>query len=144
MSDERTHGDRIDAHISVGGDLSGQMAVGKRIEQRHVTNAPAAITEAELAELRSAFAALRAEIATEVPPELQDAAIERVEELEQAVTAEKPDLSTMEYVRNWFTKRCPTMAKSVTGVIVHPICTKLAAAAGDAMVADFHQRFGIF
>ncbi|MGH8931642.1 MAG: hypothetical protein ACRDZO_13715 [Egibacteraceae bacterium] len=144
MSDERTHGDRIDAQITVGGNLSGQMAVGKRIEQRHVANAPGAITEAERAELHGVIEALRVEIATQVPPELQDAAMERVEELEEAVTAERPDLSTMEYVRNWFTKRCPAVAKSVTGVIVHPICTKLAAAAGDAMVADFHQRFGVF
>ncbi|MGH8907316.1 MAG: hypothetical protein ACRD0K_12510 [Egibacteraceae bacterium] len=144
MSDDLTHGDRIEAQITAGGDISGQVAVGKSIAQRQVVRGAAVITEAEMAELRSAIDALKREVATQAPPELRDAAVERVEELAEALTAQRPDLSTMEYVRNWFAKRCPRLVNSVTGLVVHPICTKLVSAAGDAMVADFHQRFGVF
>ena len=68
--------------------------------------------------------------------------MERVDELEQAITEEKPDLSTMEYVKNWFVRNLPGLAGTVTSVVVHPIVGKLVEAGGDALVGEFRRRFG--
>lgn len=81
-------------------------------------------------------------MAAEAPPEKKEAALERVQELEEAVTAEKPDLTTMEYVKQWFVKNLPGLAGAVTGVVVNPIVGKLVEAAGDALAAEFRRRFG--
>lgn len=42
---------------------------------------------------------LKAQVETEAPPEKKEAALERLEELKEAVTAKEPDLSTMEYIK---------------------------------------------
>ena len=63
-------------------------------------------------------------------------------ELQQAVAEEKPDLTTMEYVRNWFAKNVPALAGAVTGVIVNPIVGKLVEAAGETLSEEFRRRFG--
>ena len=63
-------------------------------------------------------------------------------ELEEAVTAKKPDLTTMEYVKRWFARNLPELAGAVTGVIIHPIVGKLVEAAGDGLAAEFRRRFG--
>jgi hypothetical protein len=97
-----------------------------------------------MAALRAAFEALREQVAAvpELPQAQKDAAQERVKELEEAVTAPEPDLSTMEYVRNWFLKNLPGLAGAVTGVVVNPIVGKLVAVAGDTLSAEFQRRFG--
>ncbi len=141
MSTEGHSGDQISGTIS--GDVSGQVAVGKDIAQtQSVGAAPSQVTEAELAELRGAFADLRAQVLAAAPPESQGAALERLDELEEAVIAEEPDVSTMEYAKRWFSKHLPTIAGSVTSVVVHPIVGKLVQAAGDAVAGEFRRRFG--
>lgn len=141
MSEQEPSGDVIRATIS--GDISGQVAVGKGITQiQTVGAAQPQVTEAELAELRQVLADLKAKVAAEAPPDKKDAALERVEELEEAVAAEEPDLSTMEYVKRWFVKNLPGLAGAVTSVVVHPIVGKLVEAAGDALAAEFRRRFG--
>ena len=57
------------------------------------------VTEANRAELRWVLTDLKARVEVEAPPEKKDAALERVEELEEAITAEEPDLTTIEYVK---------------------------------------------
>jgi hypothetical protein len=142
MSEQEKSGDVIRATIS--GDVSGQMAVGKGITQTQTIGAARPeVTEAELAELRQALAALKALVEAEAPPEKKDAALERVGELEEAVTAEEPDLTTMEYVKRWFVKNLPGLAGAVTSVVVHPIVGKLVEVAGDALTAEFRRRFGV-
>ncbi len=137
---EKPSGDVIRATIS--GDISGQVAVGKGITQTQTIGAARPkVTETDLAELRQALADLRARVAAEAPPEKKDAALERVDELEEAVTAKEPDLATMEYVKGWFVKNLPGLAGAVTHVIVHPIVGKLMEAVGDALAAEFRRRF---
>jgi len=139
---ERPAGDTIRADIS--GPVSGQVAVGKEIRQAQaIVGAAGAVTEAELEELRELLTGLRQQVSQEAPPEKKEAALERVNELEEAVVAEKPDLSTMEYVRNWFLKHLPGVAGSVIGLVVHPIVGKLVGAAGDAVAGEFRRRFGL-
>jgi len=72
---------------------------------------------------------------------LRTAAVERVDELTEAVMAEKPDLTTMEYVRNWFTKNIPALAGAVVGVFVNPIVGKAIVAARDLAADQFKRRF---
>ncbi|HEX9387085.1 MAG TPA: hypothetical protein VF918_12255 [Anaerolineales bacterium] len=127
--------------VTVGGDVSGQLAAGENITQIS-TKTTGEVTKAELEEFRQLLTSLRSKIEVEVQPDKKEAAFERVGELEHAITEKKPDLSTMEYVRNWFIKNLPGLAGAVTSVVVHPIVGKLVEAGGDALVGEFRRRFG--
>lgn len=140
MSDQEK-GDTISATIS--GDIRGQVAVGKGIVQTQtIKAAPAELNEADLATLDQMLTKLKTWVAAEAPADQREAALERVDELAEAITSRSPDLTTMEYVKNWFGKHLPGIAGAVTGLIVHPIVGKLVEAAGDALVAEFQRRFG--
>jgi hypothetical protein len=127
------------------GNVSGgsQVAVGSDISQVRTQNASPNITEADRAALRQLFDDLKTKIEREAPPEEKEKALERVEELNEAVSAKEPDLTTMEYVRNWFLKHLPSVAGSVTSLIVHPLVGKLVEVGGDALASTFRKRFGI-
>ncbi len=96
----------------------------------------------DLAELRRAVEGVKAQIRAEVPPEKQAAALERVDEIERAVVAEEPDLTTLQYVRNWFANNLPKLAGAVTGLVVHPVVGKVVEAAGDLAASQFRRLFG--
>lgn len=136
----QSSGDHIAATIT--GTVSGQVAVGKDIAQTQQVGTAPPPTDAELEELHRAFAALKEEIAAQVPPESQGAALERIVELEEAVNAPEPDLSTMEYARRWFAKNLPRLAGAVSAVVVHPVVGKIVEAAGEAVATEFRHRFG--
>lgn len=142
MSEEKKSGDSISANIGDVSDRS-QVAVGHHINQTQTHGAPPVVTEAEMGQLRQMFDELKAKIAQEVPPAEQPKALERVDELQQAVTAKEPDLTTMEYVRNWFVKNLPSVAGSVVSLVVHPIVGKLVEVGGDALASTFRKRFGV-
>jgi hypothetical protein len=126
-------GDTISANIS--GGVSGQVAVGKHIAQ-HQTVSAADLSDDELAQLRQAFADLRADVAAQAPPERQAAAAERIEELEQAVLAEEPDTTTIAYVGRWFKTNLPALAGAVTSIVIHPLVGRIVGAAGEAIAAE--------
>jgi hypothetical protein len=145
MSESTQGGQRITGTVT--GDVSGQVAIGSGIRQSwSVGVPPERPSEDELAGFRQALEELRAQVAAAAPtPEVQAAAAERVSELEAAaIPAEggEPDLTTMEYVKKWFVKNLPSLAGSVTSLVVHPVVGKLVTAAGDAAVAEFNRRFG--
>jgi hypothetical protein len=142
MSDEKKSGDTISATIGNVSDRS-QVAVGHHIEQSQVHGSPPVMTEAEMAQLRQMFEELKTKIAQETPPAEKNKALERVDELQEAVTAKEPDLTTMEYVRNWFVKNLPSVAGSVVSLIVHPLVGKLVEVGGEAISTTFRKRFGI-
>ncbi|HEX3251112.1 MAG TPA: hypothetical protein VHS05_16885 [Pyrinomonadaceae bacterium] len=142
MSDEKKSGDTISATIGNVSDRS-QVAVGHHIEQSQVHGAPPVMTEAEMVQLRQMFEELKTKIAQEAPAAEKDKALERVDELHEAVTAKEPDLTTMEYVRNWFVKNLPSVAGSVVSLIVHPLVGKLVEVGGEAIATTFRKRFGI-
>ena len=126
---------------SITGDVSGQVAVGQNINQsRSEIQRP--VTSDEVQQLRQMLDQLKKRVDAEAPAEKKQAALERVDELEQAMTEKKPDLSTMEYVKNWFGKNVPGLAGAVVSVVVHPIVGKLVEAAGGLLTADFRKRFG--
>lgn len=127
--------------VTVGGDVSGQLAAGHNIQQIS-TRTTSDVTKAEIEELHQLLAELRAKVEAEAQPDKKEAALERVDELEQAIAEKKPDLTTMEYVKNWFAKHLPGLAGTVTSVVLHPIVGKLVEAGGDALVGEFQRRFG--
>jgi hypothetical protein len=127
-------------NVNISGDVSGQIVVGNNNSvTKSIQNA--SVTPAELVELRKLLADLRSKVRAQAAPDKKDAALEKVAELEQAVLEEKPDLSTMEYVKNWFGKHLPGLAGTVVGIFVHPVVGKLVEAAGDAVAEDFKRRF---
>jgi septal ring factor EnvC (AmiA/AmiB activator) len=131
-------GDHISASIS--GPVQGQVAVGKSIsQQQHIEGSTQSISEAERAELRAAFDTARDEVAAAAPPERRDAALERVNELEEAVGADEPDTTTMAYVKRWFAKNAPTAVGSVVGILVHPVVGRIVASLGDAAVSELQK-----
>ena len=144
MTSNRGPGD--DYRVHIGGSVAegGQVAIGRDIEQRYtrISQQVPTVTEADLAELRNAVDEVRARIRAEAPPEQQAAALERVDEVEQAVVAEEPDLTTLQYVRNWFLKNLPKLAGAVTGLVVHPVVGKIVEAAGDVAASQFRKLFG--
>ena len=129
--------------ISIGGDVGGQMAVGENITQtQSIQSGSSGLTEEELKSLSILIEELRRQVASEAPPDKKEPALERVSELEQAITAKEPDVSTMEYVKNWFIKNIPQLAGAVTGLVVNPIVGKLVEAAGETVANEFKRRFG--
>jgi hypothetical protein len=130
---------RISATIT--GPVSGQVAVGNHISQVSTRVEAGQPSPAELAVLRQLLAELKQRVVAEAPPEKQPAALERVAELEEAITAEEPDLSTMEYVKGWFARQLPGLAGAVVSVIVNPIVGKLVESAGDMLAGEFRRRF---
>jgi len=139
---KRKHsGDDIEAHVT--GPVQGQVAIGRDIAQQQSVGAMAVeVTPDERAQLQQALAELRSQITALAPPERCGPALERIDELEEAIAAPRPDLTTMQYVRGWFAKHLPAVAGSVAGVVIHPVVGKLVAAAGDAAVAQFEQLLG--
>ncbi len=121
--------------------LAGQVAIGNHIQQRQQVQPAAEISEADRAVIYQLLATLRGDVAAAAPPEQQGAALERLEELETAIAAENPDITTMAYVRQWFVKNLPTFSGAVTSVIVHPIVGKIVEAAGEIASSEFRRQF---
>ena len=125
-------------------DVSGQVAIGSNITQSQtITTKKAAISEAEIEALQKMFENLKVQIVETAPAEKQEKALEKVSELEEAITTDKPDLTTMEYVKNWFGKNLPQLAGAVTGLVVNPIVGKLVEVAGETIAQEFKRRFGV-
>ena len=138
MSDEKPH-----IHATIGGNASGQVAIGSSITQTNTaTTLSGGVTEADIQDLRRLIGELEARVVREAPPDKAAAAVERVKELDAAVTAKVPDLTTLQYVQQWFLKHVPALAASVTSLVIHPLVGKFVGAAGDAAVSEFQRRFG--
>lgn len=156
MDEERAPG--ITSHAAVSGPMNGQVAIGNGNIQigtigggqvavatgniQQVNAVRPAVTEAELADLKRAFAALKAQVEAQADPGKKQPALDRVDELEEAITAREPDLGTLGYVKRWFARNLPQLAGAVTGVIIHPIVGKLVEAAGDALAGEFRRVIG--
>lgn len=129
MSQNEQAGDRIEGTIT--GDVSGQVAIGKHIQQQSTVGG--ALTQQERAELDRMLTELRARVAAQAPPEQKEAALERVGEVEAELKSDKPDPVTLAYVRQWFVKKLPGLAGAVVSVVVHPLVGKLVGAVGEGL-----------
>ncbi len=131
-------GDIIQATI---GDNASQVAVGKNIRQQQ-NSSSSEVTEADLQQLRALFDDLKQQIEQQAPPDKKDAALERVDELQQEIASKKPDLSTFDYVKHWFSKNLPGLLGGVTSLIVNPIVGKVVEAASGVAAEAIRKRFG--
>lgn len=127
--------------ISIG-DYAYGVAAGKDVHQSLGEQTRLQVTEADLAAMRELFAKLKRQIEAQAPPEKKDSAVERLEELEEAVTARKPDLTTVEYVKKWFGKHLPQLAGAVISVLINPIVGKVVEATGEIAAGELKRRFG--
>ena len=142
MGKQEQSGDHISASFA-GATVPGTVAVGKDIRQSQAVGTMSTqVTDAEIADLRRAFADLRATVQAQAPEEHREAALERVDELEAAVVTEEPDPTTAGYVKNWFARNVPQLAGAVVSVVVHPVVGKLVEAAGEVVADQFHKLVG--
>jgi hypothetical protein len=135
-----SEGDAVTIRGTVSNVSGGQVAIGQNVEQTSTSVVSTGPSEAEVAALLQQFGVLRADVLAD--PDTPDEAAAKLDELQAAVTAEKPELSTMEYVRDWFVKYAPKFAGAVTALVVNPIVGALVGAAGETLASEFKRRFG--
>lgn len=134
--------DKTTQTVTITGDVSGQVAVGHNIQQAQtIGQGKPQVTEEEIQALRQMLVELVSRIEAEAPVEKRGAAKERADELSEALLAPRPDLSTLEYVKNWFAKNVPALAGAVANLILHPIAVRLVEAGGEITAAAFKRRF---
>jgi hypothetical protein len=130
--------DRI--NIKIGGDVSGQFIVGDRNRATSGQGA-SSVTPAEFTELKKLIDQVRHALGDQQESEAT-AGSAKLDELEEAIIGDEPDLATMEHVRGWFARKVPGLADMVGRIILHPIVSRITAAAGDGIASEFHRRFG--
>jgi len=140
MNEQDKSGDSISGNVS--GNISGNVAVGKGITQTQNIGIRQEVTEEDRAALQQLLSTLKAQIEAEAPADKKDAALERIEELKETITDKKPDLTTMEYIKNWFGKNLPQLAGYVVGVLVNPLVGKVVEATGEIASGEIKKRFG--
>jgi len=136
-----THSDEASSRLHVGRDLSGQAVVGNdntAVWQQQWQ--PEATSAADVDQLRRSVAELF-DLVDSQGSFHGRAVKEKLAELEEAVTAEQPNLATLEYVQGWFRRHLPQVSGAVRRLIVSPIVAKFIGAAGDDLVTEFHRRF---
>ena len=133
--------DAVTIRGTVSNVSGGQVAIGQNVEQTSTSIvSDTRPSDADIAGLLEQFGTVRSQVLAD--PDTPDAAAEKLDELQAAVTAEEPELSTMEYVRDWFVKHAPKFAGAVTALVVNPIVGALVGAAGETLAAEFKRRFG--
>lgn len=131
---------RVHAVIRIDGNNTGQIAVGGDINQNiEQFNRTEPVTDAEIADLQALIADLRLQVQANTSPECREGALERIDELAEAMTAEQPELGTARYVLDWFRKKVPAMAGAVRTLILNPLVSRIVGAAGDVAAADFQH-----
>jgi hypothetical protein len=122
-------------NVTIGGSVSGQVAVGNGITQI-VTR----ITPEERQELVQRVDQLRQQVEAEAPPERKAEAIQQVAAIEHEILSPKPDLGKLQAVKRWFLDSLPKLAGAVGSVVVHPIVGKLVEATGEAMAQRWKEH----
>ena len=133
-------GDSISASIS--GNISGNVAVGKEISQIQNLAPSPEVSAGDRLALKQLLDVLNTQVAAEVPADKKDAALEHLEELEETLTSDEPDLATMEYVVKWFKKKLPQLTGYVVGVLLNPVVGKVVEATGEVAAGELKRRFG--
>jgi len=133
-----TGGDNFQATF---GDDNSNIVVGKNNRQQ-INSTISEVSQADLKQLQVLFDDLKRQIVAQAPPDKKDAALERVDELQKEITSQKPELSTFEYVRNWFARNLPSLLGSVTSLVINPLVGKVVESVGGLAASAIKQRFG--
>jgi hypothetical protein len=129
--------------ISVGGNVSGQVAAGRTVHQvQHLAVGSGGLDDGERAQLAELIAVLEREVAEKSPPQLRAEAEEEAEAVRDAVTKDQPDLGRLEFAVRWFVRHLPDVMGAVTSIVISPVLGKLVQAGGDLLVNEFKVRFG--
>jgi serine/threonine protein kinase len=127
--------------IQIGSVSGGQISISMGDSQPQATE-PAPMLEEQRAIVQRQIADLKAHAQLVLPQERQQAALERLEELSEALTTMPPDLDTAVYVKAWLTKNTPTLTTAITALLAHSAVRQLMTAAGGPVVADYERRLG--
>lgn len=95
----------------------------------------------QAANLHEIFAALRGLVSEQAPAVWKEEAVRQVDTLQEAVLEQKPNVSRIRAVLNWFRKHVPQLAGAVTSVILNPIVGKVVEAAGEMAASEFRDQF---
>ncbi|MDF5754346.1 hypothetical protein [Spongiactinospora sp. TRM90649] len=126
----------------MGGDLSGQVVAGDRNVVTWNQVKPDNVDIArQLSELRAVLDELRAKVTAEGGVE-SETGLQKIDELEEAISADEPDLATVEHVDGWFRRKMPALATKVNTILLGPLVASVIAAGGAALVAEFTRRLG--
>lgn len=98
------------------------------------------VAAADRADLKELVDQVRAVLAAKEGDNI-DTARGKLDDLEEAITSDEPDLATMEHVHGWFARKIPTLASAVGRIIRSPLVTRMVARAGAEMTAEFNRRF---
>ncbi|MGW7537593.1 hypothetical protein [Amycolatopsis sp. NPDC054798] len=129
--------DRITIHV--GNDLSGQVVLGNdNVTTAGDYHAAGPVSQADL----DTLAALLGEIRAALPADAAETGGAQLDDLEEAITADPPDLTAMKRVRDWFARHVPALASAIGRIVLHPIVVRTVDAAGDTLAADFRRQFG--
>lgn len=126
--------------VQIGTISGGQVSLG--VGSRPPSEPTRPQIESHLAVVREQLRQLKTQVAAEAPADKKTAALERLDELSEALIASPPDLDTLAYVKSWFGKNIPALAEAVIVVIAHPSVRQLMAAAGEVVAAEYRRRFG--
>jgi hypothetical protein len=100
------------------------------------------ISGADRAEVHSLVAALKARVQAEASPEQRGEAVALVDELEDAIVAEVPQVRRMAFIRDWFSAHLPRLAAAVSELVLSPLVRKIVSAAGDLAATEFRNTLG--
>ncbi|GFH36026.1 hypothetical protein [Streptomyces pacificus] len=126
-------------------NVAGHTTVGNRNRVSGGIGAPtgpdSAVTSEQVQELRDEFARVRGliEEADGAGEREKGAAADRLEELEESITGDQPDVRTMTKVHAWFAQRLPAVLGAVSSLLLHPTAALLAQAAGEDVAARFGE-----
>ncbi|MCG3210450.1 MAG: Serine/threonine-protein kinase PknD [Anaerolineae bacterium] len=126
--------------IQIGSVSGGQVSVGFGGTLPQPASPPR--LDELRAEVRRHVASLQAQVESAVPADKQQAALERVAELSEALTASPPDLDTAAYVKSWLGKNIPALNPAVAALLAQPAVGQLMTAAGEPVAAEFARRLG--
>lgn len=131
-------------HVVIEGSISGQVAVGNGNIQTQTIGSPSApsASNADQSVLNAILAELKNTVADGAPADKRDAALERLDEFGEALTAQAPDLATMEYVQGWFARQAPPLGEAITAILAHPVIVQWIESSGEDIAAEFRRRFG--
>jgi len=54
----------------------------------------------------------------------------------------EPEITAIEYVRNWFGRHLPGLREAVNRIVFSPILAKTVATGGDVLASEFKRRIG--
>ncbi|HKD97916.1 MAG TPA: hypothetical protein VKB69_09985 [Micromonosporaceae bacterium] len=140
-----THPSGDHYEVRIGGSVGGDVQVGQH-NQIVKAAAPAGVSADDLAAFRAAIDEVKTQLANPaaaLAPAEKVEATAQLDALHTAATSAKPDLDTMQRVRNWFVNHLPAFAGAVTGLFIHPVVGVVVKSAGDAVTAEFRRRFGL-